>query len=892
MSQPFLSLCMIVGDEGAKTLGRLLESVLERTGGPLVDEIVIAWNGTQDAGLVLPWGDAQAVSNIPIGPAPGDSVRRVLGGVPVTIVRQTWPGRFDIARNESFAHATGEWVLWLDADDVVADVGTPEGLKAIQGCERDYGVMVDEGANTGASVTLKDWLRALPWEANAVLCPYNYVEDVDGNCLIRQKMKRIVRRSANFVWWSPENSGIHEVLYPMGGVGEHAVETLGLLPRHFPTNVAEHTRRNMEMVKALAPQNGPDYVDDRYAYDLTNLNVALGDLKAADESICRAIAHSDHDPTSLYRYRLARAGIQFQMGVTNKALGECLAAIGVLPERQEAYFAAAEAFYMQGKWDAVISYVEQGNAKTPQLTSLDQPMARWVSPRSQAAMAYFKKGEPEKGLHLVEEALKRYPKDQLALSIRSKLLNAASKTRAIRGVLDAAEQLCDGFDSSRAKTLLDLVARSHALRGVDATARFKALVARAESKASEEIPTLVPAEDGLSRLSYGDAQAMRDLALDSDLIVDFAEERHDGLRVRTRKRTGKRIAFFCPHGTGFWKPGDIDHKGLGGSESSVAHLAVKLSERGHKVTTYTAADQEFGWYKGIDQRSATAHMATEQKNLDVVIACRAPWLIRNPAMKIPVWAWHQDNGYGNPWQWGPEVEAKLTGSLHVSKWARDGLIKEAGAPIGFAKHYVMGNGISKETIAWRAKPQERNPMRVVYASDPLRGLSTLIDIWPEVLKAHPTAELHTFCGWTVVIALAQSKPGAPNYTEMHNIQRKLAVCPRTTNHDWVAQSVLLDFLPTCNLYVYPGGPMPEGFGVSMVQAQASGCEVVCKPEGALPEVLGEWASYEPEVAMTARIIERLSRPTQDDKRQAASQWTYERHNWDAVADRFEATVLQ
>ncbi len=889
---------MIVGDEGAKTLGRLLKSVLVRTGGPLVDEIIICWNGKDEDALIKAFTH-EVVERCATTGSPSQFLGwRVGGPTPITIVPQVWPGRFDIARNESFAHAKGEWIIWLDADDEVADAGTPKGLKAIQDCERDYGVMVDEETNNGASVTLKDWLAALPWEANAVLAPYNYVEDADGNCLIRQKMKRIVRRAANFIWWSPENSGVHEVLYPMGGVGEHAVETLGVLPRHYPTNVAEHTKRNMEMVKALAPTNGPDYVDDRYAYDLTNVNIVLGDLKAADESICRAIAHSDHDPTSLYRYRLARASIQFQMGVTNKALGECLAAIGVMPERQEAYFAAAEAFYMQGKWDAVISYVEQGNAKTPQLTSLDQPMARWVSPRSQAAMAYYKRGEPEKGLHLVEEALKRYPKDTLAQSIRSKLLAAANKTRAIRGVLDAAEVLCEEHDSFRAVQLLNIAGESYGLRGVEASPRFKALVARAESMAHEETPRMVedPEVKGQLWLKRGDAATVRSMATHDDFIVESAEERHDGLRVKTRKRTGKRIAFFCPHGTGFWKPGDIETKGLGGSESSVAHLAVALSKRGHKVTTYTAQDQEFGWYKGIDQRSATAHMVTEQKNHDILISCRAPWIVRTPGLKIPVFCWHQDNGYGNAWQWGPEVEAKLTGNLHVSKWARDGLMREAFTvePKG---HHVIGNGISSDTIEWmkNVPPPDRvrNPLRVVYASDPLRGLSQLVDLWPEVLKIHPKAELHTFCGWTVTIALAQSRPGAPNYTEMHNIQRKLAASPNTTNHDWQSQPVLLNFLATCNVYAYPGGPMPEGYGVSMVQAQASGCEVICKAEGALPEVLGEYATIATTSDEFIRAIGKsMMLPRAEEFRREGSKWTYDNHSWDVVADRFEKAVLR
>lgn len=88
-----ISLCMIVRDE-EEMLPACLESVAE-----WVDELIVV-----DTGSV-------------------DSTRAIAEGFGATVVEFPWNGSFSDARNESLRHATGDWVLWLDADErlVVGD---------------------------------------------------------------------------------------------------------------------------------------------------------------------------------------------------------------------------------------------------------------------------------------------------------------------------------------------------------------------------------------------------------------------------------------------------------------------------------------------------------------------------------------------------------------------------------------------------------------------------------------------------------------------------------------------------------------------------------------------------------------------------------------------------
>ncbi|HEY0255321.1 MAG TPA: glycosyltransferase, partial [Kofleriaceae bacterium] len=87
-----LSLCMIARDE-EEDLPRLLESVRD-----LADELVLVDTGSRDATV------------------------RYARDAGARIVELAWPNDFAAARNVSLDHASGDWILVLDADEEVVDV--------------------------------------------------------------------------------------------------------------------------------------------------------------------------------------------------------------------------------------------------------------------------------------------------------------------------------------------------------------------------------------------------------------------------------------------------------------------------------------------------------------------------------------------------------------------------------------------------------------------------------------------------------------------------------------------------------------------------------------------------------------------------------------------------
>lgn len=152
-----ISLCMIVKDE-EDVLARCLESAK-----PLVDEIVIADTGSRDKTVAIARSFTNRVYDFP------------------------WENDFAKARNFSFSKATGDYILWLDADDYIS----PE--------------------NAERFLALKETLaRELP---DMVTCPYDVAFDGD-TPLSTFYRERLVRREAGFVW----QGRVHECIAPHGKI--------------------------------------------------------------------------------------------------------------------------------------------------------------------------------------------------------------------------------------------------------------------------------------------------------------------------------------------------------------------------------------------------------------------------------------------------------------------------------------------------------------------------------------------------------------------------------------------------------------------------------------------------------------------------------------------------
>lgn len=152
-----ISLCMIVKDEES-VIGRCLDSIKS-----VVDEIIIVDTGSSD------------------------NTKEIISKYTDKIFDFKWIDDFSAARNYSFSKATMDYIMWLDADDIVK--------------ENDR-------------INLTKFKEALDSSIDVVMMLYNVSFDEDDNPNLYYYRERILKNNKNFTWVGP----IHEVILPMGNI--------------------------------------------------------------------------------------------------------------------------------------------------------------------------------------------------------------------------------------------------------------------------------------------------------------------------------------------------------------------------------------------------------------------------------------------------------------------------------------------------------------------------------------------------------------------------------------------------------------------------------------------------------------------------------------------------
>ena len=152
-----VSLCMIVKNE-EDVLERCLDSISH-----LVDEIVIVDTGSTDRTKEIAARFTDLIFDFP------------------------WQDDFAAARNESFSHASMDYCMWLDADDVLLE------------------------ADQRAFLALKDTLDPA---VSVVMAPYHTGFDESGRVTFSYYRERLIKNHTGLGWVG----AVHEVVTPAGKV--------------------------------------------------------------------------------------------------------------------------------------------------------------------------------------------------------------------------------------------------------------------------------------------------------------------------------------------------------------------------------------------------------------------------------------------------------------------------------------------------------------------------------------------------------------------------------------------------------------------------------------------------------------------------------------------------
>jgi glycosyltransferase involved in cell wall biosynthesis len=326
-----------------------------------------------------------------------------------------------------------------------------------------------------------------------------------------------------------------------------------------------------------------------------------------------------------------------------------------------------------------------------------------------------------------------------------------------------------------------------------------------------------------------------------------------------------------------------DHAPLGGAEAAFLALAEGFAARGHQVQVRNRCVAPL-LHKGVEWAPLAAGLPNDA---DLFIANRGNRLIGLVPQARRRIFWIHNPGrylakprYIRALLWHRPVIV-TTGAYHAASlpwWLPSG--GRAIIPYGIVAPF-------RAKQAPRAPP----PPRAIFASNPLRGLDWLLDLWERrIHPALPQAELHLYCGPAVYGGVGERKADAMGAV----LARADELAGKGVRHFApVPRAELIEALLAARAMLYRGDP-GETFCLAVAEAQALGVPAVVQNLGSLAErvIDGETGTIAPDEESFARAaIALLSDDALWLRQHAAALERQKGLGWDEVADRFCALRL-
>lgn len=292
-----------------------------------------------------------------------------------------------------------------------------------------------------------------------------------------------------------------------------------------------------------------------------------------------------------------------------------------------------------------------------------------------------------------------------------------------------------------------------------------------------------------------------------------------------RKEWSKgNIVIFCGGSYEEWSEETIKTKGLGGSETAVIEQSKRLGKQGYKVTVYNSVKEKqvFGNVTYIPFKEINF-----ADKFDIFIIWRNPHILKMfdiQANKIELWM----HDVPNPEDFTEDVWGKVDKIIMLSKHHSTFI-----PAVPKEKIYYSSNGIDVETIEKIEKENiKRNPYKVIYASSPDRGLENLLDMWADVKKEVPEAELKVVYGWETFDALRANDPVAMEWKA--SMQAKMKELGVEDTVRLPKEDLYREYFSS-SIWAYPT-EFDEINCIVAQEAQACGCYPVTTGKAALAEM--------------------------------------------------------
>jgi glycosyltransferase involved in cell wall biosynthesis len=317
-----------------------------------------------------------------------------------------------------------------------------------------------------------------------------------------------------------------------------------------------------------------------------------------------------------------------------------------------------------------------------------------------------------------------------------------------------------------------------------------------------------------------------------------------------------------------WNGNTIYTQSLGGSEAAVAYMSRALARLGHNVVVLTHGPSAFvdnvRYIYTPREEDAYPYLfgLDRVREWDVVLSSRRLDILMQPRQAKLVVFWTHDLPSTRQ---VPHCHLCLVLSrFQAAYW---GWSPENPVPFAFTS-----DGVDLAAIGTPLPLEERDPNKLIWTSNPDRGLAIAAHILQDIRKRWPKMELHVYGRASVYGWHPEAEaPFLPRDQDTQGI----------VLHESLPRHKLYEELKTSWAMFYPTH-WPETFCMASLEAQACGTPVIASPFGALSEtVKGGVLTYD-----FLNAVSQLRNKARWRKlSQAGREWA-ERFDWELVAKQW------
>lgn len=264
-------------------------------------------------------------------------------------------------------------------------------------------------------------------------------------------------------------------------------------------------------------------------------------------------------------------------------------------------------------------------------------------------------------------------------------------------------------------------------------------------------------------------------------------------------------------------------KGIGGTQSAICYYAEALAAKGYKVTVALCNLSEPKLSRGVQFQ--TIAWVNSGVKTDIVVWCsgvsksvRQLFSTKIQANLKVAWIPHNVNEPAVDEM--PNVLYDFDAFAFVSDWQRRKYIDTYG--IESERTFLMLNGVSPGFIGdfdiTAKKP------KLIYLSQPDRGLSIVADAWSRIVEAHPDAEFHAYGSRRLY--------GGTDHSGTLAVFDRIRAMKNAFVEDPVGQTELVNVCRDAAIFAYPTDFYETGC-ITLTEACAGGCVPIVSELGVL-----------------------------------------------------------